>query len=193
MRRAMVGACSLVALSIAGWAAFGRTPAPARIDSGAASAHRHAPRFTSSGLHYATTRDGARVDVRIDSAEVERREIGPFRIRGFDALRLEGVSVEIEGPGAETIAVAPLLADALRQLPVRDFGRVEVEHLAVAWLSPGRPAIRLTAKGARSTREPGAIELLKPTFETPGARGAIAVDRALRLVAPRGDSPLGNS
>lgn len=183
MRRAPFVAAALVALSLAaGWAGSRHTQAGVRVDSGAEPFVRRAPRFVFSGLHYATTRDGARADVRIDSAAVERREIGPFRIRGFDALRLEGVSVAIEGERVESVAVAPLLADALRELPIGTVTSVAIEDLAVEWRPADGAAVRLAARGAEA-RPSGELALRRPHVEPGAAVSQVLLEDGIRLIS----------
>lgn len=116
------------------------------------------------------------MDVRIDSATVERRKIGLFCVRGFDELRLEGVSVEIEGARAASVAVAPLLADALRELPVGGATGVAIERLAVEWRPAGAAPVRLAASEARARAGLDEVELVRPQIESAGAAHGIRLE-----------------
>ncbi|MCU0669700.1 MAG: hypothetical protein MUF70_10155 [Myxococcota bacterium] len=177
VRRAIAGVAMAVTLGIA---CLLRTGASDRGDPGRAA--KGLP-FAASGLHYATTLDGARVDVRVESAAVERREIGPFRIRGFDALRLDGVSVEIEGERVESVAVAPLLADALREVPIGAVTSVAIEGFAVEWRPASGTPVRLVARGAEARAGGSELALRHPRVEPGAAVARVQLGDGIRLIS----------
>ena len=177
VRRAVAGVALVVTFGIA---CLLRTGPSDRDDPGRAA---KGPPFAASGLHYATTRDGARVDVRIESAAVERREIGPFRIRGFDALRLERVSVEIEGERVESVAVAPLLADSLREVPIGTVTSVAIEGFAVEWRPAGGAPVRLVARGAEARAGGSELALHHPRVEPGAAVSQVQLEDGIRLIS----------
>jgi hypothetical protein len=80
------------------------------------------------------------------------------------------------------VAVAPLLADALREVPIGTVTSVATEGFAVEWRPAGGAPVRLVARGAEA-RPGGELALRRPDVEPGAAVSQVRLEDGIRLIS----------